>query len=333
VTEIIASDSVVVAQHIATGVAYFRLNRFADAIACFDQALRYKPDDPYARWNRATALLSIGDYARGFKEHDVAWRLFHWRGFSPVGDDIDRLTTLPLWQGERSTRVLAYHELGHGDAIMAFRFIPELKRRCGVTLVIAEPLVRLARSFGIEVTGKVPDNLSGYDFRLPFFGVMSALQQTADSIPAAPYILGIPIDGKSKFDGRRIGIAWSGRTQTGFSLQDFLTLLDGSGFQLYALQPGPTSEAVAPLRPGSDFADVADLIAEMDHVVSVDTAAIHLAGAMGHRSAHLLLPYLMDWRWHHTARWYPQLKTYRQHDAHDWTAPFAKLNEALHGTA
>jgi ADP-heptose:LPS heptosyltransferase len=67
----------------------------------------------------------------------------------------------------------------------------------------------------------------------------------------------------------------------------------------------------------------------MDHIVSVDTAAIHLAGAMGHPSAHLLVPYLSDWRWHRTELWYPQLKTYRQTEASDWSAPFAQLNEAL----
>jgi len=68
----------------------------------------------------------------------------------------------------------------------------------------------------------------------------------------------------------------------------------------------------------------------MDHIVSVDTAAIHLAGAMGHPSAHLLLPFLSDWRWHHTARWYPQLKTYRQPTPNDWDTPFATLHETLH---
>jgi hypothetical protein len=67
----------------------------------------------------------------------------------------------------------------------------------------------------------------------------------------------------------------------------------------------------------------------MDHVVSVDTAAIHLAGAMGHPSAHLLLPHLMDWRWWRSTAWYPTLKIYRQESADDWSTPFARLNERL----
>ena len=126
---------------------------------------------------------------KGFAEHEVAWRLFHWRGFGPVGDDIDRLKELPAWHGEDNVRLLVYHELGYGDAIMAMRWIPEIKRRAETVLVIDQPLVRLARTFGIEATDRLPDDLSGFDYRLPFFGVMSALQQDERTIPAEPYIL------------------------------------------------------------------------------------------------------------------------------------------------
>ena len=59
----------------------------------------------------------------------------------------------------------------------------------------------------------------------------------------------------------------------------------------------------------------------MDAIVTVDTAAAHLAGAMGHPSVHLVLPFLSDWRWHHTELWYPTIKTYRQRPPDDWTAP------------
>lgn len=331
-TAFFMSNAVVAARWMRSGVEHFKRNEFDAAIAAFDQVLQLVPDDTYARWNRATALLSLGHYARGFKEHDVAWRLFHWRGFGPVGDDIDRLQALPLWQGESGARLLLYHELGFGDAIMVMRYLPALAERAKLTLVIDLCLARLARSFdGVEVLGKVPGDLSQFDYRLPLFAALGVLEQTADSIPAEPYIgMNLP---RAVNSSNRIGIAWSGRTQTAFSASYFLAMLDHHDFRLYALQPGEAPDIVEPLRPGSDFADVADLIAEMDHIVSIDTAAIHLAGAMGHPSAHLLLPFLSDWRWHHTARWYPHLKTYRQDNEINWSAPFARLNEVLHGEA
>ena len=312
-------------QYIMHGIRHFERNEFAAAVKLFDLALQLAPDDLYARWNRATALLSLGDYAQGFKEHDVAWRLFNWRGFSAIGDT-GPLRALPIWNGERGARVLAYHELGYGDAIMALRFLPEAARRAELTLIVDWPLARLARTFDVEVAYRLPSDLSRFDCRLPFFGIMSALEQTEATIPNAPYL------GSCKFasGGNKLGLAWSGRTQTAFTLQRFRQLADLDGFTLYALQPGPTvDDDIIPLRPGSDFADVADLIAEMDHVVCVDTAAIHLAGAMGHPSAHLVLPYLSDWRWHRTNLWYPALQSYRQPSPDDWATPFAQLNEAL----
>ena len=324
--QILLSGAAVAQQYITQGIAYFERNEFAKAVALFDIALRLSPDDPYAHWNRATALLSLGEYERGFKEHDWAWRLFHWRGFSSIGD-VDALKALPVWRGERDCRVLAYHELGHGDAIMAMRYLDEMASRAEVTLVLDLCLARLARSFAVHVAERIPQDLDRFDFRLPFFGVMSALDQTDRTIPAEPYI-----ERDFRRCGGAVGIAWSGRTQTAFSLNRFLSLFDHGDFSLYALQPGPLGDdRVTELRPGSDFDDVADLIAEMDHIVSVDTAAIHLAGAMGHPSTHLVLPYLMDWRWHYAERWYPTLNTYRQETPSDWTAPFDRLNEALHG--
>jgi tetratricopeptide (TPR) repeat protein len=327
-TNVMLGSAVVAAHYVQRGIDCFRANQFERAILAFDAALQLNPDDPYARWNRATALLSMGDYARGFPEHDVAWRLFHWRGFGPVGHDIDRINYLPLWRGENEVRLLVYHELGFGDAIMAMRYVPELTRRAEVTLLIDPSLARLARSFDVEVTTKVPDDLTDFDARLPLFGVMSVLGVTAETIPSEPYIA-MPV-ARRRMDRRNVGIAWSGRTQTGFTLERFLSLFAYSGFELYSLQPGVLADArVDPLRPGSDFADVADRISSMDHIVSVDTAAIHLAGAMGHPSTHLVLPFVSDWRWWHTELWYPNVKTYRQDNAADWSAPFAKLNEAL----
>jgi hypothetical protein len=208
------------------------------------------------------------------------------------------------------------------------RYLPELLRRAGhVTLVINTELVRLAETFGVEATDQVPGDLSAYDYRLPFFGVMSALKQTMHNIPAAPYIR--PREW-SPHRGYRVGICWSGRTQTAFSLDYFLSKFDHSRFELHSLQLGIVDERVQRLT-ARDFADTVDVIASMDHIVTIDSAPAHLAGAMGHPSTHLLLPFMMDWRWRFTQAWYPTIKTYKQANVGEWDMPFAKLNEALRG--
>jgi ADP-heptose:LPS heptosyltransferase len=56
-----------------------------------------------------------------------------------------------------------------------------------------------------------------------------------------------------------------------------------------------------------DFADCAALMMQMDEIVSVDTAAIHLAGAIGHPHATVLLPKWHSWRWKHNP-FYPNIR-------------------------
>lgn len=324
------SDDYIAHELLENGVALLRQNKFDEAINAFDENLNLTPNDAYAHWNKSIALLSIGDYEKGFVEHDWGWRLFDWTGSGPIStiEERDRLRQLPIWHGEDISRdrLLVYHELGFGDAIMALRYLQELKRRADyVTLVVPPSLMRLVKQFNVDVIDSLPIDISGYDYRLPFFGVLSALHQTLDNIPRQPYI-----DAKFLGNQNKIGIAWSGRTQTMFSLEYFLSMFDHNGYSLYSLQLASDTDDIEPLH-SVDFVDTVELISNMDHVVTVDTAVAHLAGAMGHPSTHLLLPYMMDWRWWNAEVWYPTIKTYHQETADDWSIPFARVNAALKG--
>ena len=70
----------------------------------------------------------------------------------------------------------------------------------------------------------------------------------------------------------------------------------------------------------TDFAATAAVLADVDLVITVDTAVAHLAGAMGKPTC-LLLPHVADWRWM-TGRsdtpWYPSLGLFRQPSPGDW---------------
>ena len=61
-------------------------------------------------------------------------------------------------------------------------------------------------------------------------------------------------------------------------------------------------------------------LANMDLVISVDTFAAHLAGALDRR-VWLMLPYAADWRWmldREDSPWYPSMRLFRQCTAGDW---------------
>ena len=315
-----------ISQHLDRGIELMRCNHFADALVEFENVLILDPHDRYARWNRVLARLSLGDYARGLPEHDCAWSLYDWRALGPVKGNIDRILSLPVWHGERC-RLISYHEMGFGDAIMTLRFLPELVDRCeNVTLVVRPELVRLMQGHGATVVDTVPTDISGFDARVTFFNSIFTMGHSLKTIPSDPYI-----KSDFKFTGGRMGIAWSGNSQKKFDPDFFLSHLDTCGFELFALQKFEPIAGIVQLPVCNDFKDTADLMMTLDCIVTVDTAAAHLAGAIGHPNAHLLLPYLRDWRWWNKSVWYPLINIYPQDDPDDWSGPFEHLNQALHG--
>jgi ADP-heptose:LPS heptosyltransferase len=69
-----------------------------------------------------------------------------------------------------------------------------------------------------------------------------------------------------------------------------------------------------------DFGDTAALLAQMDLVISVDTALAHLGGGLGHR-VWTMLPFGADYRWMTdgtTSPWYPTMRLFRQAAFDDW---------------
>jgi ADP-heptose:LPS heptosyltransferase len=113
------------------------------------------------------------------------------------------------------------------------------------------------------------------------------------------------------------------------------------GLHLISLQKGPcAAEAEAPpmgmvlhdpMPQVTDFADTAAIIANLDAVVSVDTAVVHLAGALG-KPVFLLDRYDNCWRWlsgREDSPWYPTLRIFRQDRPGEWEPPMRRLAAAL----
>jgi hypothetical protein len=80
----------------------------------------------------------------------------------------------------------------------------------------------------------------------------------------------------------------------------------------------------------SNFADAA-LIANLDLVITVDTATAHLAGALG-KPVWVMLPFAADWRWlqeREDSPWYPTMRLFRQPRSGDWGSVVGRVVEAL----
>jgi ADP-heptose:LPS heptosyltransferase len=81
-----------------------------------------------------------------------------------------------------------------------------------------------------------------------------------------------------------------------------------------------------------DFSDTAAAIANLDLVITVDTAVAHLAGAMA-KPVWTLAALPLDWRWAGDGRcaWYPTMKVFRQARHGDWDGVLREVAAALAG--
>ena len=284
--------------------------RHKEAVAAFRQALSLDPEDARAHFNLGLCLLSLGDYAQGWLELEWRWKIFDWK-WGYLDESVHRLKAIKEWRGQvlLGHNLLVYHEQGYGDNIMMLRYLPLfLRGGANVTVWTLEPLRPLIEHFFPEVNciTKLPDDLSQFHFRTATYGVMSALIQTPDKVPSAPFLKMEmkPLPG-------RLGVTWSGVTQRVYKAQEFIRLLDHRNYELQALQLGLVPYGVKACQT-QDFLGLAFLMSRMEHIVTVDTATVHLAGAIGHPSVHLILPKLPDWRWYRADVWYPNIHIYKE---------------------
>lgn len=101
------------------------------------------------------------------------------------------------------------------------------------------------------------------------------------------------------------------------------------GVQLHSLQHDQDAHAMTMglvnQLPQYDFHDQASYISQLDLVIGVDTAPIHLVGAMNCPGI-VLLNCVGSWQWSagDTTPWYPSLKIVRQPSPFDWRGAMAK---------
>ncbi|MEO0036317.1 MAG: hypothetical protein RLZZ501_2340, partial [Pseudomonadota bacterium] len=314
------------------------------AAAGFARALARAPDHPAIHYNYAQLLLRRGDFTAGWAEYE--WR---WRGAVPGLST--RRFSMPRWRGEAlAGRTLLVHaEQGLGDTLHFVRFLPRLAASAGgrVVLEAQAPLLPLLRALpGLDAVIAAGDPLPACDCHLPLLSLPYALGLTRPEElgMGAPYLAPPPERLAAWRDrlppGRRIGLVWAGnprhKTDSLRSLDPTL-LLERLGPALPAVplslqKEGAVPPGVIPLGPDlKDFGDTAAVLAGLDLLISVDTAIVHLAGALG-RPAWVLLPFHPDWRWQrHRADclWYPSLRLFRQPAPGDWAGALDQVAAAL----
>jgi hypothetical protein len=146
-------------------------------------------------------------------------------------------------------------------------------------------------------------------------------------------------------------LAWAGNPDhehdkfRSISLARLAPLFGLEGVRFFSLQKErrpedagalPANAHLIDLAPElADFRDTAAAIDALDLVISVDTAIVHIAGALA-RPAWVMVQTPPDFRWlmeGDSSPWYPTLRLFRQRSCGEWDEVIANVREALANVA
>lgn len=268
----------------------------------------------------------------------------------------------PKWDGTKGKIVHVRGEQGIGDEISFASVFEDACKDITIRFECDHKLEGLfKRSFpNMEIHGTRFEGDRSWAKGSDYFALQGSLapfyRKKNEDFPGKPYLIAdedrrlqwkVLLD---RLPGKKIGIAWTGGLKNTFkarrsvTLDTLLPLLKTPGVTWVSLQYQDCSEEIESFekahgikihhwKRGSesrDYDDVAALVMELDCVVSVTTAVIHLCGALG-KECHVLVPSKPRWFYGLSgdkSRWYNSVKFYRQKK--EW--PVSEIQRALAAT-
>jgi hypothetical protein len=325
-----------------------------EAIEAFNAAERLGADPDPCCGGRWRAFMLLGDFASAWHESDALRA---------------RNTADPhrFWNGENLSgkRVMLRCLHGFGDAVQMLRYLPRLRRLASHLIVEVPPrLLPLAPFFRgvaqvITWGDSVPAERPVWDVQLEIMELPYVFRTVCADLPLATNYLELPqsiltttaqtmdaIPRPETQPALRIGVVWKcgeWDPQRSVPLDLLRPLLELPGVQAWSLQGDSHASGVEcyPSLPvimksqttttGDGLIPLAATISHLDLILTVDTLAAHLAGALG-RPVWLMLQHAADWRWMNErddSPWYPTMRIFRQPKAGDWASIMRDVETAL----
>jgi tetratricopeptide (TPR) repeat protein len=329
---------------------------FAEAEKAYVESLRLKPDRADAHFGLASILLTQGRWSEGWKEYE--WRRFM-RESGPV-----RTFPQPLWDGsaQPDKTLLLFVEQGLGDTLQSLRLLPLARAKFAKIILEVQPgLYRLVQAaVGDTVLVRQGDALPAFDTYAPLMSLPALLNLTVETLPAPPCYLHAEPEMVASWAARlpqgklRVGLNWQGNPKASVDkgrsvplrlLQpiletervDFICLQKNAGLEQLDELSAELRARITTLGEGFDagkdaFIDTAAVMANLDLVITSDTAMAHLAGALG-VPCWTMLKFMPDWRWLFSRTdtpWYPSMQLFRQQREGDWPQVAQDIAKALH---
>jgi len=342
------------------GYVLQELGRLPEAISCYDRAISLQPDFPLAKFYRALASLLTGDYARGWPEYET--RLIS-------EDRPRRAESYPRWNGDplAGRTILVWGEQGLGDEIMFGSCIGEVVDAAKRCVIECDPKLEsiFRRSFpGARVYAAQPDRsvpaeikAESIDCEVPMGSLPLYLRKSIEQFPRHQGYLRADSERVAKWrerlsslgGGIKVGISWRGGTHLTRSplrsipLSNWMPILELANTRFISLQYGDVQDEIADFRSRcgqeivhwqgaiDNYDECAALVAALDLVISVQTAVVHLTGALG-KTAWAIVPYCPEWRYGFAGEnmpWYPSVRVFRQPSFGEWDPVIAAVAREL----
>jgi Flp pilus assembly protein TadD len=328
---------------------YMSRGRHEAAEELWRRAAALIPQEPMYCFHLAMSLLSHGRCTEAWSVWDHA------------------LSVQPgpaQWSGEPGpdATLIAHSEAGYGDDIQFVRYLGMVKSRWrGRVVFYCTPHL-----FPLFEASELPVEIVCWPAGRPypkeefdaFIGLISMpfmFRTDIGTIPARVPYLTPPVDRAAKWRDRletgselRVGLVWAGggrenymQSRRSCNLRQLAPLAGVSGVRFYSLQVGADARQLEDPPEGleivdlgkdiQDFADTAAILQQLDLLISIDTAAAHLAGALG-RPVWTLLLLGADWRWmvdREDSPWYPTMRLFRQPKFGAWAPVWDRVAQEL----
>jgi tetratricopeptide (TPR) repeat protein len=192
--------------HSNRGNALKELWRFDEALASYDRALALRPDLADGHFSAALCRLMLGDFTRGWQQHEWRWETVQLKGTK-------RPFAQPQWIGDHSLAdktILLHAEQGFGDTLQFCRYVPRVAALAGrVILEVPRPLARLMATLpgGATIVAR-GDPLPDFDAHCPLLSLPLAFATQLETIPSQTPYLSAPADAmrawRDRLDANRL---------------------------------------------------------------------------------------------------------------------------------
>jgi len=306
-----------------------------------EKILRNQPQDDFrVLFNLGWHEMRHGNLKKGFEYMNYG-RFIDVYGNKPIPGKI--------WKDEslENKTLLFRCEGGYGDEILNFRFAKNFKDMGARVLIsCSNGLKELFSRHGFICVDNNFTDSCYYDYWIPSMSAPYVLNLEYSDIKGTPYIFPKkPLQLFSKDKSLKVGIRWSGNPKfeheqhRKFPKELLINLHSTKNTTFYSLQRDNDCIDGLPFADMRDkmntWDDTANIIADLDLVITSCTSIAHLSAAMG-KPTWIITPVLPYYTWAIPGKktvWYDSVTLFKQDKYDDWDSVFQKVQKELNKLA